>query len=276
MITVASALRDGTARLQGPDAALEARLLLAHAMDVPRDRLILLMSDEVSLYAWNTYCLCIENRLAQMPISRIIGRRALWGRDFVVTPDVLDPRPDTETLIEQALSGPIPRRVLDMGTGSGCIIVTLLAEWPETNGIATDISDAALAIAEKNALNHGVMGRLTLINSNWFEAISDRFDLIVSNPPYIATAEMAELSPEVINHDPHIALTPGGDGLDAYRTICAHAPQHLAPNGSLLLEIGWTQAEDVTEIAKNAGFSKVKVLQDIEGRDRVIAASCCV
>lgn len=156
---------------------------------------------------WGVLNDAIARRIAREPVSKITGIRAFWNHDFAVTPDVLDPRPDTETLVEVALQTPFSK-VLDLGTGSGCIAITLLAERSDVMGVATDLSEAALAVAARNADAIGVADRLTLIRSDWFADVGGRFDLIVSNPPYISQAEMADLAPEVRDHDPTIALTP--------------------------------------------------------------------
>jgi release factor glutamine methyltransferase len=200
-----------------------------------------------------------------------VGARAFWGREFRVTRDVLDPRPETETLVALALAEPFAR-VLDLGTGSGCILVTLLAERPGAQGVGTDISPQALLIAGENAARHGVEGRVVLTPSDWFADIGGRYDLIVSNPPYIAEGEMAGLAPEVRDFEPRGALTDEGDGLGAYRVLAAGAPGHLAPGGRLLVEIGPTQGAAVSRLFAEAGLERVAVHPDLDGRDRVVAA----
>jgi len=273
MSTVALALRAGAARLsaEGIDAG-DARYLLAYALGVGRDRLMLMGPDSVPDAAQSTYEQALIQRLNRVPVSKIIGTRAFWGREFAVTENVLDPRPETESLIAEALSGPTPARLLDLGTGSGCIAITLLAEWPEAQGVATDISQAALRVAAGNADALGVAARLSLCLSDWFGAVEGVFDLIVSNPPYISEAEMAELTPEVLNHDPHLALTPGGDGLAPYRVIAQHGGAYLTPAGRALVEIGWKQGAEVAELFRQYGWTEVRILPDLDGRDRVVAA----
>ncbi|QPM89544.1 peptide chain release factor N(5)-glutamine methyltransferase [Pseudooceanicola algae] len=211
----------------------------------------------------------ISARLIRQPVSQIIGRRAFWNREFIVTPDVLDPRPETETLIAEALELPF-NRFLDLGTGSGAIAITLLDERAGATGVATDISPAALAVARRNAAAIGVADRLDLVQSDWCAGLTGTFDLILSNPPYIAAAEMPSLSPEVRDWEPHLALTPGGDGLDAYRAICASAPAHLAPDGWLMVEVGWQQGPAVAEIFGAAGLEDVATRPDLGNRDRVV------
>jgi release factor glutamine methyltransferase len=255
-----------------PDAAGDARYLLAHALGVGRDRLLLRGPDPMPAEAETQLAAMLARRIAHEPVTRIIGQRLFWGRAFTVTPDVLDPRPDTETLIDAALNGPEPKRLLDMGTGSGAIAVTLLAEWPGATGVATDISGPALAVAGQNAQSLGVADRLDMVLSDWFDSVAGCFDLIVSNPPYIAAHELPGLSPEVLLHDPAIALSPGGDGLAPYRTIAAQAPAYLTPNGRVMVEIGWQQGADVIAIFRAAGWGDTRLIPDIEGRDRVVIA----
>jgi release factor glutamine methyltransferase len=211
----------------------------------------------------------IQRRARREPISHIIGKRAFWMHDFEVTPDVLDPRPDTETLVEAALAQPFAT-VLDLGTGSGCILLSLLHERPAAHGVGTDISEAALAVARRNADRVGVADRVDWALSDWFSAVTGTFDLIVSNPPYIAKAEMPDLAPE-LGFEPRDALTDEADGLSAYRAIASGAADHLVPGGRLLVEIGHTQGEAVTALFSAAGFADVTVVPDLDGRDRVVS-----
>ena len=206
-----------------------------------------------------------------MPVSHLIGEREFYGRRFKVSRDVLDPRPETESLIEAALAEPY-ERVLDLGVGSGCILVTLLAERQEATGLGVDISEAACLQASANAVLHRVEARADIQQSDWFEAVEGRFDLIVSNPPYIALEEMEGLSAEVRGHEPGIALTDGGDGLSAYRRIAAQAAAHLTSGGRVLVEIGPTQGQAVSALLEAAGLRGVAVLPDMDGRDRVVRA----
>ena len=207
-------------------------------------------------------------RAARQPLSQITGRRDFWKHEFRVTRDTLDPRPDTEALVAAALELPW-NSVLDLGTGTGAILISLLAERPGARGLGTDISDAALAVARDNAARIGV--RADFARADWFDGVTGRFDLILSNPPYIAQAEMAGLQPEVREWEPHLALTDGGDGLSAYRVIAAGAGAHLNPGGRVLAEIGWQQGAAVRDIFAQAG-AQVRILPDLGGRDRVIRA----
>lgn len=272
---LAQALGKGTGLLgfggKRDGAGRDARALLAHALALPADRLTIEHDREVSADEMAAYEALIDRRLAGEPVSRILGRRMFWGRDFKVTPQVLDPRPETETLIAAALDGPPARQLLDLGTGSGIIAVTLLAEWPGARGLATDNSNGALAIAGANAEAHGVAERLLLAEADWWDGVEGSgFDLILSNPPYIAADEMAGLSVEVRDHDPEGALTPGGDGLTAYRAILGGVPGRLAPGGRLMVEIGPTQGAAVSGFFRIAGLERVAVLPDLDGRDRVV------
>ena len=256
------------------NAAKEARLLMAKALNICSSRITLCLQDTFdgnrakTREAWLAYHEAINKRCERIPMSHLLGGREFYGRWFKVGARVLDPRPETETLIEAALSEQF-QEVLDLGTGSGCILLTLLAERPAATGIGADISTAALTVAEANAQALGVETRCGLIDSNWFERVSGQFDLIVSNPPYIAAAEMEALAPE-LGYEPRMALTDEGDGLSAYRAITAGADAHLKQGGHLMVEIGWTQGRAVAEMYRQAGFRDVVILPDLDGRDRVV------
>jgi release factor glutamine methyltransferase len=252
-----------------PGAAGDARRLLAHALGVDPGRLTLVLPDPLPPGAAEAFDALVSRRAARVPVAQLTGLRAFFGRDFRVTGDVLDPRPETELLVSTALARPFDR-VLDLGTGSGCILVTLLAERPAATGVGLDLSPAALAVALGNAATHGVAARAGFALSDWFAAAEGVFDLIVSNPPYIAAAEMAGLAPEVRDHEPAMALTDGADGLQAYRAILAGLAPHLSPGGRVLLEIGAGQGADVTALARAAGWPAPRILPDLDGRDRVV------
>lgn len=272
---LSGALAMGTTRLReaGIDgAARDAQLLLAQVLRIEVMRLSLERDMQVSPADMLAYEDMLDRRIAREPVSKIIGRRQFWGRDFTVTRDVLDPRPETETLIAEALTGAPPSRLLDLGTGSGILAITLVAEWREAFAVATDLSDPALKVAARNATLNGVDNRLTFLASDWFARVQGRFDLIVSNPPYIAADEMPSLAPEVLGFDPQMALTPGGDGLDPYRKIAAGALAHMDPGGRILVEIGFRQGRAVSDIFAAAGLEDVRIHPDMDGRDRVIGA----
>lgn len=211
----------------------------------------------------------VQRRLRREPISHIAGKRAFWMHDFIVTPDVLDPRPDTETLVEVALSQPFDT-VLDLGTGSGCIVLSLLHERPAARGQGADVSAAALDVARRNADLVGVADRITWTQSDWFSDVQGQFALIVSNPPYIARSEMPSLAPE-LGFEPRIALTDEADGLTAYRILTRQSPHHLRAGGRLVVEIGLTQADEVSALFEASGFQDVTGHTDLDGRNRVIS-----
>jgi len=250
----------------------DSRALLAHALGMPADQIIVNADREITDDEMARYEALLHRRLEHEPVSRIIGRRMFWGRDFRITPHVLDPRPETETIVAEALAGSAPGTVLDLGTGSGILAVTLLAEWPGARGVASDLSPEALIVARSNAEDIGVADRLDLVEADWFEGIDGVFELIVSNPPYVTADELTDLAPEVRDFDPTLALSPGGDGLDAYRSIAARAVAHLAPGGRIMVEIGATQGPAVSALLLAAGLSDVAVLPDMDGRDRVVSA----
>ena len=273
-VTVHDALTTATKWLTDagiPNADVDARVLLSHAMGCEPSRLILMEEEEVHPEVFRTFDSYLASREKFQPVSQIIGGREFWGRWFNVTPDVLDPRPETESLIEAALQHGPCERILDLGTGSGVLAVTLAAEWKDARAVAVDISSEAIAIAIKNATAHEVLDRINLNVSNWFDGVAGQFDLIVSNPPYISAAEMGVLSPDVRHWEPFLALTPGGDGLESYRTIASMLGQFLADEGLALFEIGHTQGADVVKIFQGAGFANVTISQDLGGKDRVVA-----
>lgn len=257
-------------------AGLDARLLLLSAAGLRHETMIAEPHMQVSNDAADAYREMVARRARGEPVSRILGEREFYGRMFAVTAATLDPRPDTETLVEEALSQIAGRegpRILDLGTGTGALIVTLLAECPGASGVASDVSAEALAAARANAGRHGVLSRLRLIEADWFQGIEGRFDLIVSNPPYIPAGEIAGLSREVKEFDPHGALVGGADGLAAYRMIAAGAKAQLAAGGVVAVEIGEGQGIEVKEVFRTHGFVKASERQDLAGRMRCLAFS---
>ncbi|WP_424986346.1 peptide chain release factor N(5)-glutamine methyltransferase [Microbulbifer sp. S227A] len=275
MTTAAQAMVAATARLRAAgvaEPARDARVLLAHAARIEAARVTLIAPEDLAPDIGERYDQLIALRAIRVPVSHLVGEREFYGRRFKVSGEVLDPRPETETLIEAALSEPFAR-VLDLGVGSGCILVTLLAETVQATGLGVDLSEAACLQASANAVLHNVQSRAEILRSDWFETVTGRFDLIVSNPPYIARDEMPGLQDEVRRHEPEMALTDGGDGLGAYRVIAARAAHHLSPGGRLLLEIGPTQADAVIALLTGAGLNEAGVIHDLDGRPRVIRAS---
>jgi len=210
----------------------------------------------------------IAARAARQPVAQIVGFRDFYAHRFRVTRDTLDPRPETETLVRAALDLPW-RNLLDMGTGTGAILISLLAARPGTAGTGTDISQAALDVARTNAQMNGVPA--SFMRADWYDGIVGRFDLIVSNPPYLALHEMDDLAPDVRQWEPHCALTDGGDGLAAYRIIAAGAADRLTEGGHVLVEIGPAQGPDVAGLFREAG-AQTRLIRDLDGRDRVVLA----
>lgn len=270
-MTAREALAEAVRRLKQagvPDAQSDARKLLIaaakvrHFHDVDLD---LPLDDRKP----STFEGMVAKREARVPMSQILGQREFYGRVFKVNSDVLDPRPDTETLIEVALRAPF-ERVLDLGTGTSAILTTLLKERPDATGVGTDVSLAALAIADENVGRLGVKKRCELVRSDWFKSVEGKFDLIVSNPPYIALSEMDGLQPEVRDYEPHIALTDGSDGLSCYRSIIEGYDRFLLPGGRLIVEVGPTQAVAVGALMSENKLGNIEVFQDLDGRERVV------
>jgi release factor glutamine methyltransferase len=254
-------------------AVLDARLLFQAASGLRHDDIVaepdLIVPPEVAA----RYAVFIERRCRFEPVSRILGTREFYGRSFRVTPDVLDPRADTETLIGAALGlvkGKGSLRILDLGTGSGAIVVTLLAELLGATAVASDLSAAALAVAKGNAEALGVAGRASFVQANWFEGIDGKFGLIVSNPPYIPLGDIAGLVPDVREFDPARALDGGPDGLEAYRRLAGDAGSHLAPQGHVVLEIGAGQENAVNNLFRAEGFDRESRHFDLSGHVRCL------
>lgn len=253
-----------------PDAPRDARRLLAHAVGVEAGRLTLILPEPVTQEAEARFAALLQRRAGREPVSHLLGYREFYGRRFKVTRNVLDPRPETEILIEVALQDAFAS-VIDLGTGSGCILLTLLAEMPEARGVGTDLSEDACRVAEDNMHALDLGERAAILRTSWADGIEGQVDLVVSNPPYIGLDEMDGLSPEVHDHEPHMALTDGGDGLSAYREISQQAAGLLRIGGRLIVEIGPTQAVAVAQMFADNGFEKVRVIQDLDGRDRVVS-----
>lgn len=215
---------------------------------------------------WREY---LERRVRRIPVQHILGVQDFMGLTFLVTPDVLCPRQDTEVLVEEALKHIEPgSHILDLCTGSGCILISLLKYAGNCTGTGADLSEKALKVAAENAKSLGV--ECTLLHSDLFENIEGRFDVIVSNPPYIATKEIESLMPEVRDMEPRMALDGREDGLFFYREIIRESRRYLTPEGWLLFEIGYNQGENVSKMMKSAGFGKVQVIKDLAGLDRVV------
>jgi release factor glutamine methyltransferase len=258
-------------------ARLDAELLVAHALGVGRVQLYLDLDRPLSPEELAGVRALVVRRRKREPVAYIVGQREFYRRAFEVDPAVLIPRPDTETLIERALERLPPEsdaRVLDLCTGSGAIAVTLAAERPGLRVTATDISAAALALAQKNALRHGVLSRIDFVQGDLFAALAEPalFELIVANPPYIAEADHAQLQPEIRLHEPAIALRSGADGLAHLRRLCAESSAWLTPGAAVLFEVGQSQAPAVLDLLRTADLSEPRAHRDLGGIERVVEA----
>ena len=277
-MTRAEILRAAAARLKAAGVeqpALDARILLAEAAGLDRAALFLRMEEESSPEEAARFAAWIAAREERKPVAQILGRRWFYGRSFRVTADTLDPRPDSETLIEGALAalgrrGMAAPRILDLGLGTGCLLLTLLAELPEAQGLGVEASPAALEVARANAADLGLESRARLVLGDWLSGLEGPFDLVVSNPPYIGEGERSELAPEVERHEPAAALFAGADGLDAYRRILADLAPALTPAGAAVFEHGATQRAALSALAQEAGFCVEASLDDAAGLGRVL------
>jgi len=262
-------MREAAGRLSAAGvegAARDARLLLAHALGVEPVEVILRETDAVDPVGLTAFEALVTRRLAGEPVSRIRGWREFYGRRFIVTPDVLDPRPETELLVSEGIARlPMGGRVLDLGVGSGCILVSVLAERADASGLGLDVSAAALAVARQNAEALGVGARADLAEGSWDGDLPEGFDLVLSNPPYIPADEMRDLARDVSEHDPHFALTPGGDGLGPYRAILGQIARILKRGGWIGVEFGMGQDAAVAALMTAAGLENVVVLDDLAG-----------
>ena len=252
-------------------ASRDARILTAYTLQIPVSELSLKINEQVSGKIISKLEKLILRRINREPISKILGRRDFWGRTFSINENVLDPRGDTETLIDFVIEKPV-KSVLELGTGSGAIAITLACEWKEVHVTAVDISEDALLLAKLNAEKFNVQNKIHFLKSDWYDNVKGLFDLIISNPPYIGLAEQDELSAEVIKYDPEIALFAGRDGLDAYRRIIPNLPKFLKPDGFVALETGASQGVQVKNMMNAVGFIDAKIVKDLSGKDRLVAA----
>jgi release factor glutamine methyltransferase len=254
-------------------AALDARLLVQFALNIDHAALIAMSGRVLAQSELRLLKQLALQRMSGEPVSRIMGVREFYGRDFRISKSVLDPRPDTETLIELCLKhfdrhGAF--RFVDLGAGSGAVAVTLLAECAKAYGVAVDVSPQALAVVKHNAEAHGVPERLALVRSDWFSSVDGAFELIVSNPPYIQSSDIAGLDKGVREHDPRLALDGGEDGLDCYRQIAAGSLAHLSPGGTVIVEAGHAQADDIKAIFRDNEFREFDEAIDLAGFIRAI------
>jgi release factor glutamine methyltransferase len=252
----------------------EARLLLANVLDVATAMLVGYPERTLTPAEGGRYEALIDRRVQREPMTHILGRREFWGLSVRVTADTLDPRPDSETLIEAVLDEvpdrQAPLRLLDLGTGTGCLLLALLSELPRATGLGVDCSAAALAVARANAGDLGLAGRTAFRLGRWGEGLNGPFDLIVSNPPYIPSGDIEGLMPEVARYEPHLALDGGPDGLDSYRVVGADIARLLAKNGLAALEVGLGQASTVAPLLAADGLVQATFRRDLAGHIRCL------
>jgi len=272
MIFVRTALGRGAAQLAAAgieDARREARMLLHHALGLPARTLL---PSDAAIDPENFEAL-LARRAAREPMAFILGRQGFWTLDLEVTPATLIPRADSETLIHAALAA-FPARdvvaILDLGTGTGALLLAALVEFPDAWGLGIDLAPQAAALAARNARGNGLSQRAAFLCGSWAAAISEKFDLILANPPYISSAEISSLMPEVARHEPRSALDGGADGLDAYRSIIGDLGRLLVPGGAAILELGQGQAEAVAAIGASAGLEIAALHKDLGGITRTL------
>lgn len=271
---LATTLRD--AAIETPE--LDARLLVGHATALDLTGMAVAARRLLSAQEAARLGEAAQRRLAGEPVARILGEKEFWGLPLRLAPTTLVPRPDTETVVEAALEAMAnrpPRRIADLGTGSGALILALASEWPQSLCAATDIDEEALRTAAANARRLGFEQRVMFIKCNYAAALASPFDLVVSNPPYIPSAEIAALAPEVREHDPRRALDGGADGLDAYRALIPQSAALLSPGGALIVEVGVTQDGPVADLMVAAGLTVPPPRPDLGGIPRVVIGRNC-
>ena len=258
------------------EAPLDARLLISHIIPVTEIDFAINADQTVSNEQQNLIDILVQKREKRIPMSQIFGEKEFWSLSFKVTRDTLTPRPDSETLIEVALNEFEDKNatlsILDLGTGSGCLLLTLLSELKNATGLGIDVSTSAIKVANENATDLSLNNQASFLKSNWFEKLSKtkKFDLIIANPPYIGLNEKPELTPEVCEHEPYSALFAGEEGLDDYRIIAADISSYMSEKSIIILEIGYRQSSAVIDIFEQKGFKNINVFQDLGGRDRCL------
>ncbi len=280
MRSLAGVLHEGAGKLRRAgieSAALDARLLLSAAVGLSHEALVARGQEPVTPEAAATFDGYIARRLAREPVARILGEKEFWGHSFKLGPATLVPRPDSECIVAAALDAALdmaggksaPLRILDLGTGTGCLLLSLLSELPDASGVGADISVDALEAAHENAVRLGLADRVSFVESDWADAVEEDFDLIVSNPPYVLSAELAELSEDVRLYDPRRTLDGGPDGLDCYRKIIGQIPAFLRSGGTAVLETSPDLYTDLFElIATTNGLGTPTGIKDLAGRWR--------
>ncbi|MBY6262461.1 peptide chain release factor N(5)-glutamine methyltransferase [Azospirillum sp. 412522] len=255
---------------------LDVRYLLEHALSLTRTDFVTRSEQTIPDADAARALSLVERRAAREPVGRILGHREFWTIDLALNPDTLEPRPDTETVVEAVLAAipdrKAPLRLIDFGTGTGCILLALLSELPNASGLGVDLSRLAVEGATGNAERNGLAARARFQTGDWANGIKDRFDIVVSNPPYIPSADIATLEPEVREHDPLRALDGGPDGLEPYRIIAADLPRLLMPGGMVAFEVGQGQAEDVAALVEAQGLGETAILCDLGGVKRCVRA----
>lgn len=283
--TVGEAVKQTAQTLQSvgiEPARLEARMLVGYAIGGGPERVLADRDRNLSFGEIKVLSQAVDRRTTQEPMAHILGTREFWSLNFKVTSDTLVPRPDSETLIEAVLErftdSQAPLRILDLGTGSGCLLLALLSEFPFANGFGIDVSDGALSVARENATTLGFATRVKFATGDWrvpgwSEKLDGPYDLVISNPPYISDGAMGQLEDDVVKFEPHNALSGGADGLDAYRLIFSELPGLLKAGGVCAFEIGFDQGESVATFFEDAGFDLIGINTDLGGRDRAVLAS---
>jgi release factor glutamine methyltransferase len=277
---VAAALQAAAARLAAAEIEAphrEARILLAHALSLDLAGLMRRRDGVLTVAEGERFQALVERRAGREPAAAILGRREFWSLDFIVSKDTLIPRPDSELIIETAVAlcgRRPPGCILDLGTGTGCLLLSALSAFPRSWGLGVDLSPAAAAVARRNAERLGLAGRAAIMVGRWVEAIDARFDLLLCNPPYIPAGDIAGLMPEVARHEPRLALDGGTDGLDPYRILFADLPRRLTQGGTALFEFGAGQAEGLADLARSLGLPAPEVRRDLGGHPRVMIMRC--
>jgi release factor glutamine methyltransferase len=255
-------------------ASTDARLLVQDATGLSREALLRRSRHRLNESEAARLAALAARRAGREPVSHVLGRREFWSLEFRITRDCLDPRPDSETIVEAALARldgrAQPLRLLDLGTGSGCLLLALLSELPQASGLGIDASEAALAVARENAERLGFSGRARFVAGNWGHGVGGTFDAIVANPPYVESGEIDTLAPEIAHYEPRLALDGGPDGLDAYRALLPDIAHLLAPAGFAAIEIGATQRAAVARLAETAGLVCADVRRDLAGHERCL------